>query len=206
MRCPIDYVSIPQTFSLKHRGVDFGWYNHHNQPVYSCESGKVIYNRYQTSGGYTIIIKHDNGYCSVYGHLLKDSQKVHEGDSVKKGQQIANMGASGNVKGEHLHFAIYKGNKVMISKVQQVLYYKDPLKYINIYDKQTANAKANSLIKHTKKVTAKDGLNIRNAASTKGKVVSTVKYGEEVETYGLKNGWNIVDNIRGYYCSNNYLK
>ena len=61
-------------------------------------------------------------------------------------------------------------------------------------------------IKHTKKCTAKDGLNIRNSASTKGKVVGVAKYNEEVETYGVKNGWNIVDNIRGYYCSNNYLK
>ena len=206
MRCPTNYISIVQSFSLKHRGVDFGWCSHHTQPVYACDDGEVIYNRYQNTGGYTIIIKHNNGYCSVYGHLLKDSQKVKEGKKVKMGQQIASMGASGKVSGEHLHFAIYKGQKALIKSYQQLLYYKDPLKYINVYDNQNIINRDKSKINHTKKVTAKDGLNIRNAASTKGKVVRVAKYGEEVETYGVKNGWNIVDNIRGYYCSNNYLK
>lgn len=205
MKCPLNYVAVVQKFSTTHKGVDFGWYDskHHNQPVLACDNGVVIYNKHQKSGGYVIQIRHDNGYVSEYGHLLKDSQKVHEGDKVKKGQQIANMGSSGKVTGEHLHFGLYKGKKI-----NYLLKYKfvDPLKYINLYDKQVINEKSKKLIKHTKKVTAKDGLNIRNKPSVTGEVVKVAKYNEQVETYGTKGTWNIVDNIKGYYCSNKYLK
>lgn len=204
MKCPINYIAVVQKFGT-HKGVDFGWYDpkHHNQPVYACEDGTVIYNRYQSSGGYVIHIKHDNGYVSEYGHLLKDSQLVHEGDKVKKGQQIANMGASGKVTGEHLHFGLYKGKKInYLFKFNFV----DPLKYINVYSNQKINDKSKNLIKHTKRVTAKDGLNIRDKASINGKIVRVAKYNEEVECFGKKGTWNIVDNIKGYYCSSNYLK
>lgn len=204
MKCPINYIAVVQKFGT-HKGVDFGWYDpkHHNQPVYACEDGTVIYNRYQSSGGYVIHIKHDNGYVSEYGHLLKDSQLVHEGDKVKKGQQIAQMGASGKVTGEHLHFGLYKGKKInYLFKFNFV----DPLKYINVYNKQTINDKSKNLIKHTKKVTAKDGLNIRDKSNTSGKIVRVAKYNEEVECYGNKGTWNTVDNIKGHYCSSNYLK
>lgn len=201
MRCPLDNTSIVRGYNLIHTGVDFGWYKEHNQPVYACDDGIVIYNRYQTKGGYVIIIKHNNGLCSVYGHLLKNSQTVKEGHKVKKGQKIAKMGASGKVTGEHLHFSIYKG-----TKVQWHLGYVNPLKYINIYSNQFVKLKNGYTINHTKKVTAKDGLNIRTGTNTKSKIVYTVPYNSEVETYGLKNKWNIVDNVRGYYCSNRYLK
>lgn len=205
MKCPLNYVAVVQKFSSIHKGVDFGWYGskHHNQPVFACDDGVVIYNRYQKTGGYVIHIRHDNGYVSEYGHLLKDSQTIHEGDKVKKGQQIAQMGASGKVTGEHLHFGLYKGKKI-----NYLLKYKfvDPLKYINLYDKQVTNEKSKNLIRHTKKVTAEKGLNIRNKPNVSGDVVKVAKYNSQVEVYGTKNKWNVVDNIRGYYCSNNYLK
>ena len=83
----------------------------------------------------------------------------------------------------------------------------DPLKYLNVYDGQTTSTNGTKdLIPHTKKVTAKDGLNVRNKPSVKGGIVYTAKYNSQVETHGVKNGWNIVDNVLGYYCSNKYIK
>ena len=103
MRSPVNYISITQTYSTKHKGMDFGWYSdkHHNQWVYAVDDGVVIYNRHQISGGYVIHIKHDNGYVSEYGNLLKDSQQVHEGDKVKKGQKIAKLGKIGRAHSSH---------------------------------------------------------------------------------------------------------
>ena len=205
MRCPVNYISVTQKYTYRHGGCDLGWYGNvcgYNQPIYACDDGKVIYNRKQLTGGYVIAIAHDNGLVSYYGHLLKDSQRVHEGDKVKKGQQIANMGKSGIVTGYHLHFALSKGSKVTWNKKN----YLDPLAYINMYDNQVIKDKDKNLIKHTKHCTAEDGLNIRTTTNTKGKVVKTAQYNEEVETYGTKNGWNIVDNVRGYYCSSKFLK
>lgn len=220
MICPVNRIFIIRGFKntglKRHYGVDFGWNieSDKHQPVYACDAGVVIYNRKQVSGGYTIVIKHDNGLCSVYGHLQKDSQKVHEGYKVKKGQQIANMGNSGlNTTGCHLHFAIYKGTKVSWDKK----IYLDPLKYINVYVNQYVGDGTMSRYKllFTK---------IANGIPSEPLLVHNKPYyseesivkgmdiynGNEVETYGeVNNGksiLNIIDNVRGYYCSNKYLQ
>ena len=207
MRCPVDYIGVVQKYSSKHKGIDFGWNSKHggsNQPIYACEDGIVVYNRYQTTGGYVIGIYHPNlGVVSEYGHLKKDSQTIKEGDKVKKGQKIALMGGTGKVTGNHLHFGLQKGKTLRYGLFVKWL---DPLKYLNIYDNQIANVSSSKLIHHTKHVTAKDGLNVRTKPSIKGKRVYTAKYNSEIESYGVTNGWNIVDNIRDYYCSNNFVK
>lgn len=206
MQCPVNYISINQEFG-RHKGVDFGWYsdNHHNQWIYAVDDGVVIYNRHQVSGGYVIHIKHDSGFVSEYGHLLKNSQQVHEGDHVKKGQKIAKMGKSGIVTGEHLHFGLYKGEYINYSHKE---YFVDPLKYLNCYNKQYENEKSKGKMKHTKTAynIPSEPLNIRKA-SKHGKVVGYIYNGDEVENHGCNlEGWNIVDNTRDYICSNKYLK
>lgn len=220
MRMPVNRVFISRGFKntgiKKHFGLDLAWNieSDKHQPVYACDDGVVIYNRKQTSGGYTIIIKHTNGLCSVYGHLQKDSQKVHEKDKVKKGKQIANMGNSGlGCVGYHLHFAIYKGTKVDFNtKV-----YLDPLKYINVYKNQEVGK---TTAKNYKLLYTKEAKGITNPPllvhnEPNYKATSVVKgmgiyNGDEVESYGVVNNGssilNIVDNVRGYYCSNKYLK
>ncbi len=206
MICPVNYISITQEYG-KHKGVDFGWYSsdHHNQWIYAVDDGVVIYNRHQISGGYVIHIKHDSGYVSEYGHLLKNSQLVHEGDKVKKGQKIAKMGKSGMVTGEHLHFGLYKGEYINYKAKQ---YFVDPLKYLNCYNKQKENAKSEGKIRHTKTAAniPSEPLNIRKN-NKHGKVVGYVFNGDEVECHGRNlEGWNIVDNTRDYVCSDKYLK
>lgn len=208
MRYPVNCINIKQTFG-NHKGIDFGWYNSvgRNQPIYAVDDGVVIYNRHQITGGYVIHIRHNDGVISEYGHLLKNSQKVKEGDKVKKGQQIALMGASGICTGAHLHFGLYKGSKIDYSKKGNFV---DPLKYLCRYENQVVVDRSiipQDELFHTKKVKGTDGeLNIRNKPSTTGKVVGKAKEGSEVESFGTTKTWNIVDNIREYYCSNKYLK
>lgn len=208
MRYPVNYIGIAKPFG-SHKGIDFGWNSKHggkNQPVYAVDDGVVIYNRHQLTGGYVIHIKHDNGIVSEYGHLKKDSQRVHEGNKVKKGQHIADMGGSGIVTGNHLHFGLYKGNSINYKDKSKFI---DPLDYLCIYDNQTVGdtTKKNYKLFYTKRVHGTDGeLNIRNKPNESGKIVGTAKEGSEVESFGLKDKWNIVDNLRKYYCSNKYLK
>jgi len=208
MKFPVNVINIKQKFG-SHKGIDFGWHSSvgKNQPIYAADSGVVIYNRHQITGGYVIQIRHDDGYCTEYGHILKNSQRVHEGDHVVKGQHIADMGASGICSGPHLHFGVYKGNTINYKDKSKFV---DPLKYLCMYDGQRVAEDRSKVpakdLYHTKKVTAKDGLNVRTGTDTRHKIVYTAKYNEQVECFGLKNKWNIVDNIRGYYCSNNFLK
>lgn len=206
MRCPLNYVVVTQEFG-KHKGVDFGWYSndHHNQWIYACDDGKVIYNRKQLTGGYVIQIQHDSGYVSEYGHLLKNSQQVKEGQFVRKGQKIAKMGKSGIVSGEHLHFGLYRGTTINYKNKKNFI---NPLKYINIYNVQHTKGDVANSIKHTKIATniPSEPLNIRYKSKT-GKVVGHIYNGEEVENYYLnEEGWNCCDNLRDYVCSNRYLK
>lgn len=54
--------------------------------------------------GKCIWIRHDNGYCTLYGHL--DRTFVYEGQKVKAGQVIGIMGNTGKSYGRHLHYAV----------------------------------------------------------------------------------------------------
>lgn len=206
MRCPVNHVTVTQKFG-NHKGVDFGWFSkdHHNQWIYACDDGEVIYNKKQLTGGYVIQIRHDSGYVSEYGHLLKDSQVVKEGMKVLKGQKIARMGKSGMVTGEHLHFGLYKGTNIDYKNKKNFV---DPLRYINIYPNQTTKGEIANSIKRTKTAynIPSEPLNIRYK-DKHGKVVGHIYNGDEVETYYInEEGWNCCDNLRDYVCSNRYLK
>lgn len=145
MQYPINYIAIVQPYKKgSHNGIDFGWYSvlHRGMPVYAVDDGTVIYSQYQTSGGYVLHIKHANGFVSEYGHLKVNSIKVNVGDKVSRGQQIANMGESGNVTGMHLHFGLYKGTKINYSEKTNFV---DPMKYLELYSNQTLNDKTKKL-------------------------------------------------------------
>ncbi len=97
-----------------HNGVDLT----NGSKVYTVEEGKVTDVRTNIKGkdishsaGNYIKIKHPNGSTSVYYHLAYKSIKVKVGDKVKRGQYIANEGATGNVTGPHLHFGVYLNKK-----------------------------------------------------------------------------------------------
>ena len=71
------------------KGVDI--YGQAGQDILAAASGKVVYSGSGLVGyGKLIIIKHNKTYLSAYGHNQR--LLVKEGDQVKKGQRIANMG------------------------------------------------------------------------------------------------------------------
>jgi murein DD-endopeptidase MepM/ murein hydrolase activator NlpD len=76
--------------------------------VKSAEDGVVAYVGNELRGyGNLIIVKHAGGWISAYGHL--DETKVKRGVNVKKGQTIAQVGSTGNVKSPQLYFGLRKG-------------------------------------------------------------------------------------------------
>lgn len=87
------------------------------QPVLSAQDGTVVYAGSGLRGyGELVIIKHSDIYVSAYGH--NRSLKVREGQKVKAGQVIADMGSTGTDRVK-LHFEIRRQGKPV-----------DPLQYL----------------------------------------------------------------------------
>lgn len=78
-------------------------------PVRAAADGEVVYSGNGLIGyGELVIVKHNANFLSAYGHNRK--RLVKEGDRVKAGQQIAEMGATSASRDE-LHFEIRKNGK-----------------------------------------------------------------------------------------------
>ena len=89
------------------KGISIG--GQEGQPVKAAEAGVVVYSGNGLLGyGELVIIKHNEQYLSAYGH--NKSLKVKEGESVTRGQIIAELGSTGtNVN--NLHFEIRKNGQ-----------------------------------------------------------------------------------------------
>jgi lipoprotein NlpD len=79
------------------------------QPVFAASNGSVVYAGSGLRGyGELIIIKHSDTYVSAYGHNRR--LLVREGQTVKAGQTIAEMGSTGADRVK-LHFEIRRQGK-----------------------------------------------------------------------------------------------
>lgn len=87
-------------------GVDIGAAR--GTPIHAAADGTVIIARSNGAwnGGYGnyVVISHDNGTQTLYGHLT--SAIVSPGQSVSSGQVIGYMGSTGKSTGVHLHFEV----------------------------------------------------------------------------------------------------
>jgi murein DD-endopeptidase MepM/ murein hydrolase activator NlpD len=98
------FTGIPQ----HHNGVDIA--APYGSKVLSIASGTVMYTGWINGYGYVVQIKHDNGYCSQYGHLSAYAQGITPGTRVGQGEHIAYLGSSGQSTGPHLDLRVWKGN------------------------------------------------------------------------------------------------
>lgn len=80
--------------------------------IRSANDGQVVYsdNGLQRLGN-LVLIRHAGGYITAYAH--NDKNLVQRGDKVKRGQVIATIGSSGNVRTPQLHFQIRKGKEIL---------------------------------------------------------------------------------------------
>lgn len=85
-----------------HKGIDIA--NSYGTPIYASDGGTVEYAGWRSGYGYLVIIDHDNGFKTYYGH--NRALLVSTGEHVYPGQQIARMGSTGLSTGPHCHFGI----------------------------------------------------------------------------------------------------
>ncbi|WP_342513857.1 M23 family metallopeptidase [Sporosarcina sp. FSL K6-1522] len=100
------YVSSPMgaRWGSTHLGMDIA--RPSSRSILAADNGVVtavgVYGTY----GNRIVIKHNNGYETLYGHLA--SMDVRVGQVVSRGTKIGVMGSTGRSTGVHLHFEVIK--------------------------------------------------------------------------------------------------
>lgn len=88
-------------FGRSHKGMDIKVYI--GDTIRAAFSGKVRIVRYERGGyGKYIVIRHNNGLETIYGHL--SAQLVEENQDVRAGEVIGLGGNTGRSTGSHLHF------------------------------------------------------------------------------------------------------
>lgn len=113
LRSPLEFSRVSSGFSVArfhpvlqrmraHKGVDFA------APTGTRikASADAVVDFVGTKGGYgnVIILKHDNGISTVYGHLSRFAPELRRGSKVTQGQMIGFVGMSGVATGPHLHY------------------------------------------------------------------------------------------------------
>jgi murein DD-endopeptidase MepM/ murein hydrolase activator NlpD len=94
---------LTQEYWSGHPGIDLA--TDFRQPIFASDSGTVIFSSWDDTGyGNFIVIDHGNGFKTMYGH--NEANLVGTGQTVAKGQQIAESGNTGNSTGNHLDFRI----------------------------------------------------------------------------------------------------
>lgn len=92
--------------------------------VYAIADGVVeSVNAHGAAYGKHVCIKHSDGMVSLYAHLSSVAVKV--GQSIKLGQKVGVMGATGNANGAHLHLELHQGRYRYPAKGSSPLTEKD---------------------------------------------------------------------------------
>ena len=84
----------------RHQGIDMPLKT--GDPIYATFTGRVRISKYMGGFGNLVVIRHENGIETFYGHLSK--RNVEAGDWVNAGDVIGLGGSTGRSTGPHLHY------------------------------------------------------------------------------------------------------
>jgi len=118
LRSPLKFTRITSGFSharfhpiletyRPHLGVDYAAPS--GTPVRAVADGKVIEAGWNGGFGNQVKIQHGQSYVSMYGHLSKFGPGIRPGVTVRQGQVIGYVGATGLATGPHLDFRLMRG-------------------------------------------------------------------------------------------------
>ena len=92
-----------------HKGIDLACPI--GSPVYAARRGTVTFTGFNGGYGKLVVLKHEHGYSTYYGHLSHFT--VKRGQKVKAGDMIARSGNTGRSTGPHLHFEVRRGKRAV---------------------------------------------------------------------------------------------
>ncbi|MFQ3547058.1 MAG: M23 family metallopeptidase [Termitinemataceae bacterium] len=116
-RYPLPVVQITSSFGIRknpvsgnivfHQGIDLA--APRGTPVYACRQGVVSFTGTDDILGNYVIIEHEGGWSSLYGHLDSIETSLHS--SVLSGTVIGKVGSTGQSTGSHLHFELRQNGR-----------------------------------------------------------------------------------------------
>lgn len=86
-----------------HTGLDFSTPS--GEPIFAPANGKVVHSANSQGLGLSVVLDHDFGIKTVYGHCSKLA--VKSGQEVRRGDIIGYVGRSGITTGPHLHYEVH---------------------------------------------------------------------------------------------------
>ncbi len=107
---PLGHVDISSGYRQPrpaHQGVDLRAAK--GTPIVAARAGQIAFVGRQSGFGNLVVIAHDDGLESWYGH--NDRNLVEVGQWVEQGQTIAQVGRSGNATGYHVHVEFRRNGK-----------------------------------------------------------------------------------------------
>jgi murein DD-endopeptidase MepM/ murein hydrolase activator NlpD len=100
----------PFTHTLaRHEGLDFTAM--HGTPILAAADGLVTRSGWEDTYGNIVEVTHAEGFMTRYAHISK--RLVTEGQRIKRGQHIADVGSTGRSTGPHLHYEVFRHGHVM---------------------------------------------------------------------------------------------
>ena len=100
----------PFTHTLaRHEGLDFTAMQ--GTPILAAADGLVTRSGWEDTYGNIVEVTHAEGFMTRYAHISK--RLVTEGQRVKRGQHIADVGSTGRSTGPHLHYEVFRHGHVM---------------------------------------------------------------------------------------------
>ena len=112
LRCS-DHVTVWLAHSSNYRrmevhsGMDIGY--EEGTAIPAMMPGTVVYSAWYDGYGYTVILEHENGDHTLYGHC--SALYCNYGQYVEKGTVIAAVGSTGYSTGPHLHLEYWHNNQ-----------------------------------------------------------------------------------------------
>ncbi len=97
--------------SSRHNGLDMAAPK--GTDIYAAEDGVVTVASYLRGYGNVIAIKHNEEITTLYAHIREGGIMVKVGQTVKRGEKIAEVGSTGRSTGNHLHFTVYKNEQAV---------------------------------------------------------------------------------------------
>jgi murein DD-endopeptidase MepM/ murein hydrolase activator NlpD len=91
-------------YTKMHTGVD--WAAPTGTPIYAAGNGTIEKAGWESGYGKFVLIRHNNGYETAYGHMSAFARGIDEGTRVRQGQVIGFVGSTGLSTGSHVHYEI----------------------------------------------------------------------------------------------------